>query len=78
MFGAGAENFLPGPGNGNVSQFERWQEHGYSLSLNKTELDAIPNDQRALGLFCQANLPTWLDRNVYVSHCSSVSVAHTL
>jgi alkaline phosphatase len=65
LFGGGAENFLAGPGNGNVSQFERWQEHGYSYASTQTELLALDDSQRALGLFTRGNISTWLDKNVY-------------
>jgi alkaline phosphatase len=65
LFGGGAENFLAGPGNGNVSQFERWQEHGYNYASTQTELEALDDSQRALGLFTRGNISTWLDKNVY-------------
>lgn len=65
LFGGGAENFLPGPGNGNVSQFDRWAEHGYQVGFNNTQLQAFDNAQRALGIFTRGNLSTWLDKNVY-------------
>lgn len=65
LFGGGAENFLPGPGNGNVSQWDRWQKYGYSFATNNTDLQALDNSQRALGLFTRGNISTWLDQNVY-------------
>jgi len=65
LFGGGAENFLAGPGNGNVSQFERWAEYGYQVGMNNTQLQEFDNAQRALGLFTRGNLSTWLDKNVY-------------
>ena len=65
LFGGGAENFLPGPGNGNVSQFERWGQNGYQVGFNKTQLNAFDNEQRALGIFTQGNISTWLDQHVY-------------
>nr|XP_031862632.1 uncharacterized protein CI109_002130 [Kwoniella shandongensis]KAA5529704.1 hypothetical protein CI109_002130 [Kwoniella shandongensis] len=65
LFGGGAENFLPGPGNGNVSQFERWASEGYQVGYTKTELEAFDNAQRALAIFTRGNISTWLDKNVY-------------
>ncbi|ODO10012.1 hypothetical protein I350_02237 [Cryptococcus amylolentus CBS 6273] len=65
LFGGGGENFLPSPGNGNVSQFERWASHGYQVGYNKTALEAFDNAQRALAIFTQGNISTWLDQNVY-------------
>ncbi|WVQ86106.1 hypothetical protein IAT38_008274 [Cryptococcus sp. DSM 104549] len=65
LFGGGGENFLPGPGNGNVSQFERWGDAGYQVGYTKTELEAFDNAKRALAIFCQSSMATWLDNNVY-------------
>lgn len=65
LFGGGAEDFLAGPGNGNVSQFERWQESGYNYASTLTELEALDDSTRALGLFTRGNISTWLDQNVY-------------
>lgn len=63
--GGGAESFKAGPGNGNVSQFERWADYGYQVGYTNTELQAFDNAQRALGLFTQGNISTWLDQKVY-------------
>ncbi|WWC72706.1 uncharacterized protein I206_106670 [Kwoniella pini CBS 10737] len=65
LFGGGAENFLPSNANGNVSQFERWSSYGYQVGYTKTELEAFDNSQRALAIFTQGNISTWLDQNVY-------------
>lgn len=65
LFGGGAESFLPSPANGNVSQFERWATYGYQVGYNNTQLQAFDNSQRALGLFTQGNISTWLDQNIY-------------
>lgn len=65
LFGGGAEDFLPVPANGNVSQFERWSTYGYQVGFNNTELQAFDNSERALGIFTQGNISTWLDQNVY-------------
>nr|XP_019050972.1 hypothetical protein I302_01415 [Kwoniella bestiolae CBS 10118]OCF29902.1 hypothetical protein I302_01415 [Kwoniella bestiolae CBS 10118] len=65
LFGGGAENFLPGPGNNNVSQFDRWASEGYQVGYTKTELEAFDNAQRALAIFTRGNISTWLDQNIY-------------
>lgn len=70
LFGGGAENFLPGPGNGNVSQFDRWGSSGYQVGHTNTELQAFDNAQRALGIFTQGNISTWLDQHVYTDTLS--------
>lgn len=58
------ENFLPNTANKNISQFDRWAKAGYQLAYNKTQLEALDNSKRALGIMTQSNLPVWLDRNV--------------
>lgn len=65
LFGGGAENFLPSASNGNVSQFDRWAEHDYQVGYTNTELEAFDNAQRALGIFTQGNISTWLDQHVF-------------
>lgn len=66
LFGGGAENFNEGyKGLDYVAEFEK---KGYQLSLNKTSLATLSNEERALGLFCTSNLPVWLDRNVYTDN----------
>ncbi|WRT70827.1 uncharacterized protein IL334_007826 [Kwoniella shivajii] len=65
LFGGGAENFLPTSANGNISQFDRWGSEGYQVGYTKTELEAFDNAQRALAIFTQGNISTWLDKNIY-------------
>lgn len=66
VFGAGAENFLPGSGSyKGQDYFKLFQNKGYTLSLNNTSLATVSNSSKALGVFCTSNLPVWLDRNVY-------------
>ena len=65
LFGGGAENFVAGPGNGNKSSIDAFRAKGYSFATNATSLARLPNDQRALGLFTQGNLSTWLDQKIY-------------
>ncbi|CDZ97713.1 alkaline phosphatase [Phaffia rhodozyma] len=65
LFGGGAENFLPGAANKNISQFDRWADAGYQVVHDKTGITALDNAKRALGIVCQSSMATWLDRNVY-------------
>lgn len=66
LFGAGAENFLPGPGSYKGQDYIKlFSDKGYSVSFNNTSLLQASNSSKALGLFCRSNLPVWLDRNVY-------------
>lgn len=65
-FGGGADQFLPGAGSyQGLDYYAEFAALNYSLALNKTGLAALPNDTRALGVFCRSNLPVWLDRNVF-------------
>ncbi|KAF5607876.1 alkaline phosphatase [Fusarium subglutinans] len=66
FFGGGAENFFAGKGSyQGKDYYEEFQKKGYTVSLNKTSLLKADESKRALGVFCQSNLPVWLDRNVY-------------
>jgi alkaline phosphatase len=66
LFGAGAENFLPGKGSyQGLDYVAAFAAKNYSLSFNNTALATVSNSSKALGLFCTSNLPVWLDRNVY-------------
>lgn len=65
-FGGGAEQFLPGKTSYlGKDYYAEFAAQNYSLSLNKTSLEQLSNDSRALGVFCKSNLPVWLDRNVF-------------
>lgn len=72
LFGAGAENFLESQ-DAARDYYGLFAEKGYSVSWNKTALQAAPNDTRALGVFQTANLATWLDRNVYTANLCNQS-----
>ncbi|KAL7769576.1 hypothetical protein ACKLNR_000960 [Fusarium oxysporum f. sp. zingiberi] len=66
FFGGGAENFFAGKGSyQGKDYYKEFQKKGYTISLNKTSLLKADKSKRALGVFCQSNLPVWLDRNVY-------------
>ncbi|KAJ4423501.1 hypothetical protein N0V82_001826 [Gnomoniopsis sp. IMI 355080] len=65
-FGGGAEQFLPGSGSYlGKDYYAEFAAQDYSVALNKTSLEQLSNDTRALGVFCKSNLPVWLDRNVF-------------
>lgn len=65
LFGGGAENWTPNPQNGNTTTWTKWQDRGYSFVTNNTALQQIDTSKRALGLFTQGNISTWLDQKVY-------------
>lgn len=65
-FGGGAEQFLPGSTSYlGKDYYAEFAAQDYSIALNKTSLEQLSNDSRALGVFCKSNLPVWLDRNVF-------------
>lgn len=69
FFGTGAEQFYPGKGSyKGKDYYAEFAKKGYSISLNKTSLLSVDTSQKALGMFCQSNLPVWLDRNVYTDN----------
>lgn len=72
FFGGGAENFLPGSGSYlGKDYYAEFAAEGYTVALNKTALLAAPTTEPALGVFCKANLPVWLDRNVFTDVLST-------
>ncbi|RXW18530.1 hypothetical protein EST38_g7321 [Candolleomyces aberdarensis] len=65
IFGGGAEQFIPGSGSYNGSDFYKaFQQEGYQVVYSNTELKAVGNSKKTLGIFSIDNLAKWLDRNV--------------
>lgn len=65
-FGGGAEQFLAGSDSyQGKDYYAEFASQEYVLAQNKTALQQLGNDSRALGVFCKGNLPVWLDRNVF-------------
>jgi alkaline phosphatase len=68
-FGGGAEQFYAGDDSfQGKDYYEEFANKGYSVSLNRTSLLELGNEERALGIFCQESLPVWLDRNIYTDN----------
>ncbi|KAK8047012.1 alkaline phosphatase [Apiospora saccharicola] len=64
-FGGGAEQFIAGSGSyQGKDYYEEFAKANYTVSWNKTALAAMPNEEKALGIFCRSNLPVWIDRNI--------------
>jgi alkaline phosphatase len=64
-FGGGAEQFYPGSGSyKGLDYYAEFSKKNYTISLNKTSLSTIDTSKKALGIFCQSNLPVWLDRTI--------------
>ncbi|GAA5851374.1 hypothetical protein JCM9279_001122 [Rhodotorula babjevae] len=68
LFGGGGKDFVPKTSNGNVSKIDRFVGRGYQFSTTNSSLHGLDNSKRALGLFSDSNLPTWLDRHVYTDN----------
>ena len=69
FFGGGAEQFFAGKGSyQGKDYYAEFEKKGYTIAYNKTGLEAADPKQKTLGVFCQSNLPVWLDRNVYTDN----------
>ncbi|TVY82601.1 Alkaline phosphatase H [Lachnellula suecica] len=72
FFGGGAEQFIPGSGSyQGKNYYTEFSDAGYTVSLNKTSMQEVSNDTKALGVFCTSHLPVWLDRNIYTDVLST-------
>jgi len=73
FFGGGAEQFIAGSGSyQGKDYYQEFAREGYTVSLNKTSMEAASNSAKALGIFCKSNMPVWLDRNVYKDYLSTL------
>ncbi|CAA7266859.1 unnamed protein product [Cyclocybe aegerita] len=65
IFGGGAEQFFPGRGSPNGSDYyQAFRDKGYNVVLSNTELQAASSKAKTLGIFSVGNLAKWIDRNV--------------
>ncbi|SPO07231.1 probable alkaline phosphatase [Cephalotrichum gorgonifer] len=65
-FGGGAEQFYAGSASyQGKDYYEEFAKAGYSVSLNKTSLESLDVNKKALGVFCKGTMPVWIDRNIY-------------
>jgi alkaline phosphatase len=52
----GAEQFIAGSGSFNGTDFYKaFQDQGYNVVYNKTDLESVGNDQKTLGIFSSAS-----------------------
>ncbi|KAF9042642.1 alkaline phosphatase [Hymenopellis radicata] len=66
IFGAGAEQFIPGDGSpGGKDFYAAFASEGYNVVYNNTELQGTGNNTKTLGIFGTENLSKWVDRQVY-------------
>ena len=52
----------------NLNYYNVFEEAGYTIISNATELEAASNTERLLGIFSISNMAKWLDRNVYTDN----------
>ena len=64
LFGGGAENFLPSGSYKGQNYYDLFAQAGYNVVYNNTDLQAIDDEKRALGIFSISNMAKWLDRKV--------------
>lgn len=66
FFGGGAEQFIPGPGSWNGTDFyNAFADKGYNVVNTKSAMVKTSNKKKTLGVFSISNLAKWLDRQVY-------------
>ncbi|PSN69923.1 alkaline phosphatase-like protein [Corynespora cassiicola Philippines] len=69
LFGGGAEQFFSPELGGETYQgkdyYEEFAKKGYQVLQNRTALLSASSEEKALGIFTEANMAKWLDRNVY-------------
>lgn len=66
LFGGGAEYFIPGEDSYNGTDFYKaFQEEGYQVVHDKTQLASADTAKKTLGIFTVGNLAKWVDRNVF-------------
>lgn len=75
LFGGGAENFCDPKLKASsaftyrdLDYYKVFQDAGYNLVQNLTQLKATEGKERTLGLFSVSNMAKWLDRNVYTNN----------
>ncbi|KAH8832624.1 alkaline phosphatase [Flagelloscypha sp. PMI_526] len=49
----------------NTDWYNEFSSNGYKVAKSKTELEALGNKDKALGIFSTGVMAKWLDRNVY-------------
>jgi alkaline phosphatase len=65
LFGGGAESFLPGGSYKGKNYYDEFAKKGYNIVHTATDLQKLPNDKPALGIFTQSNMAKWVDRQIY-------------
>ncbi|KAL5604198.1 hypothetical protein BROUX41_002179 [Berkeleyomyces rouxiae] len=72
-FGGGAEAFFPSDTSyQGKDYYAAFAEKGYNIANDKTALNSLNADARALGVFSQGPMPVWLDRNIYTENLAKM------
>jgi alkaline phosphatase len=68
----GAEDFLNSSRGGlsfrDKDYYSLFQQQGYSIAYDNTQLQALNNNTKALGVFSVSNMAKWLDHNAYTAN----------
>jgi alkaline phosphatase len=69
IFGGGAEQFYPPSLGGKTymgkNYYDEFAKKDYQIIQNRTALQSLDVNEKALGIFSVSNMAKWLDRNVY-------------
>ncbi|KAF7325570.1 Alkaline phosphatase [Mycena kentingensis (nom. inval.)] len=66
IFGGGAEQFIPGSGSPNATDFyAEFAKAGYQVLYNSTMLQGARTDKKTLGIFSVSNMAKWIDRHIF-------------
>jgi alkaline phosphatase len=76
LFGGGAEQFKPGSGSPNkTNYYDAFAAQGYQVVNDNTALQAADASKRTLGIFSTSNMAKWLDRHVYTDNLKNGTVS---
>ncbi|KAJ9126780.1 hypothetical protein QFC24_001812 [Naganishia onofrii] len=76
FFGGGAEQFKPGSGSPNkTNYYNAFADQGYQIVNDNTALQAADASKRTLGIFSTSNMAKWLDRHVYTDNLKNGTVS---
>jgi alkaline phosphatase len=56
LFGGGSDDFLPPDSYQGKNYYDEFARSGYNIALNKTALESLDNETRAIGVFTSGHL----------------------
>ncbi|KAL5621530.1 hypothetical protein BROUX41_006430 [Berkeleyomyces rouxiae] len=71
--GGGAEYFFPNKKSyQGKDYYAAFSDKGYTIVNDKTALNELTTDSRAVGVFSQGPIPVWLDRKIYTENLAKM------